>query len=159
MTVVVFGIANVCIPALANEELLNVCTASGRVNVVTVLLFSQDSAKQRLGMSVIGLTLSKTIELKDVSLKELVPKLVTVLGIVIDVNPVAIKAELPMLSKLLLRVTVDSKGLDLNASVPITVLLIIAEVIAELKPKAALPMLVTVLGMVTVVIPKFKNDC
>ncbi len=64
-----------------------------------------------------------------------------------------------MLSKLLLRVTVDSKGLNLNASVPITVLLIIAEVKFELKAKAELSMLVTVLGMVTVVIPKFKNDC
>jgi hypothetical protein len=110
-------------------------------------------------MSVIGLTLSKTIELKDVSLKELVPKLVTVLGITTDVNHVLKKALFPMLSKLLLRVTVDSKGLLENAPIPMTVLLIIAEVKFELVAKAEFPMLVTVLGIVTVVMPKLSNDC
>ena len=45
-----------------------------------------------------------------------------------------------------------------NAVIPITVLLIIAEVKDKFPLKDAVPMLVTVLGIVTVVIPKFKND-
>ena len=46
MVVVVFGMANVCIPACWKDCSPNVCTASGRVKVVTVLVFSQESAKQ-----------------------------------------------------------------------------------------------------------------
>jgi len=56
-------------------------------------------------------------------------------------------------------VTVDSKVLLANAVTPMTVLLIIAEVKDRLPLKDAVPMLVTVLGVVTVVIPEFRNAC